>query len=423
MRPFRIRALILVLLACPSLAQQPAPASPGGTVTGHVTCSDTQRPARFAHVMLLGVPAEITPPPNADPNAKPDAAQIKAALKFYTEGNMVQTQTDIDGSFEATNVIPGDYYVFASVPGYVQPVNIVQAALDAGADLRKSIPDTPIVHVIADRSVRADLLVNRGAAISGKVVWDDGSPATQVTVTVASPKAKEKVIPPQFSMLSMGGIAGGGGTMSFTDDLGHFRISGLAPGDYLIRATLQTHSQFAMTNGVMNMTRMMESPLVVFAPAAFHQADAKPVTLHTAEDRSDEEVTIKLGGLHSVSGRIASAEDHHGLNAALVLLRDTQDKDFGRSANVDAHGNFTVTFVPPGTYDLIVSNAADTEPSTKKPTAFITVESTNTLRSYQDGKQSVVVSDNDITGQNIELAPAKTTKKDLDPDLEELLKN
>ncbi len=82
-----------------------------------------------------------------------------------------------------------------------------------------------------------------------------------------------------------------------------------------------------------------------------------------------------------------------------------------------------MTFVPPGTYDLLVTNAADTEPSTKKPTAFITVESTNTLRSYQDGKQSVIVTDSDVTGQNIELAPAKTTKKDLDPDLEELLKN
>lgn len=341
MRPFRIRALILVLLACPSLAQQPAPASPGGTVTGHVTCSDTQRPARFAHVMLLGVPAEITPPANADPNAKPDAAQIRAALKSYTEGNMVQTQTDIDGSFEATNVTPGDYYVFASVPGYVQSGNIVRAAIDAGADPRKSIPDTPMVHVIADRSIRADLLVNRGAAISGKVVWDDGSPATQVTVTVISAKTKETAIPPEFAMLSMNLNGSGSGTMSITDDLGHFRISGLVPGDYLIKAILQTHMQFAMTNGVMNMSKMMDSPLVVFAPAAFHQADAKPVTLHTAEDRGDEDVTIKLGGLHSVSGRIASAEDHHGLNTALVVLEDKFDKDFSRGTGVDAHGNFT----------------------------------------------------------------------------------
>jgi hypothetical protein len=80
-----------------------------------------------------------------------------------------------------------------------------------------------------------------------------------------------------------------------------------------------------------------------------------------------------------------------------------------------------VTFVPPGTYDLIVSNAADTEPSTKKQSAFMTVMTNDTMRSYQDGKQSVIVTDSDVTGQNIELAPAKTTQKDLD--LEELLKN
>lgn len=420
---FRIRllALILVALASPSLAQQPTPPPSGGTVTGHVTCSDTQRPARFAHVMLFGVPTEITTPPNADPNAKPDPAQIRAALKSYLGGNMVQTQTDIDGSFEATNVPPGDYYVFASVPGYVQAGSIVQAALAAGADLRKSIPDIPMVHVTADRSIRADILVNRGAAISGKVVWDDGSPATLVTVTVVSAKTKEIVIPPQFSMLANPPMGDGGGEFSITDDLGHFRISGLAPGDYLIKAMLRTRMQFVMRNGVMNMGNMIDSPLFVFAPAAFHQADAKPVTLHTAEDRGDEEVTIKLAGLHSVSGRITSAEDHHGLNTAAVVLTDTQDKDFGRSANVDAHGNFTVTFVPPGTYDLLVTSAADTEPATKKPTAFMTVESIHTLRSYEDGKQSVIVTDSDITGQNIELAPAKTTKKDID--IEELMKN
>jgi hypothetical protein len=45
----------------------------------------------------------------------------------------------------------------------------------------------------------------------------------------------------------------------------------------------------------------------------------------------------------------------------------------------------------------------------------------HTLRSYQDGKQSVIVTDSDVTGQNIELAPANATKKDLD--LDELMKN
>ncbi len=422
MQSFRVHSLALILaaLAHPLLAQQPAPAPPGGTVTGHVTCSDTQRPARFAHVMLFGVPTEITAPPK--PNATPDAAQIAAAMKLVAGSNLVQTQTDIDGSFEATGVAPGDYYVFASVPGYIQPKNMVQAAYDAGADLHKPIPSVPIVHVVADRSARADLVVDRGAAISGKVVWDDGSPVTRAMVMVASTKAKEKDLPPQFAMLAVGSVMGGGGALSITDDLGHFRIAGLAPGDYLVKATLQTRTQFAMQGGAMNMHSMMvASPLIVFAPSAFHQADAKPVTLHTAEDRGDEEVTIKLGGLHSVSGQVASSEDHHGINSATVNLTDTQDKDFSRSASVDAHGNFTVTFVPPGTYNLLVVDAADTEPSNKKPTGLVKFTTDHTLRSYQDGKQSVIVTDSDVTGQNIELAPAKTTKKDFD--LDELMKN
>ena len=42
-------------------AQQTTIGAAGGTVTGHVICGDTQRPARFASVMLFGVPAEIPP--------------------------------------------------------------------------------------------------------------------------------------------------------------------------------------------------------------------------------------------------------------------------------------------------------------------------------------------------------------------------
>jgi len=118
---------------------------------------------------------------------------------------------------------------------------------------------------------------------------------------------------------------------------------------------------------------------------------------------------------------VASAEDHHGLNSGSVKLEDAQDKEFSRTAGVDANGNFVVTFVPPGTYNLTVSDAADTEPSKKEQTGLVKFAMDHTLRSYQEGKQSVIVGDNDVTGLSFELAPAKTTKKD--PDLNELMKN
>ena len=62
MKNFLIRTLAGITVVCGAtvgLAQQAASAAGTGTVTGHVTCGDTQRPARFASVTLFGVPVEV----------------------------------------------------------------------------------------------------------------------------------------------------------------------------------------------------------------------------------------------------------------------------------------------------------------------------------------------------------------------------
>jgi hypothetical protein len=53
------------------------------------------------------------------------------------------------------------------------------------------------------------------------------------------------------------------------------------------------------------------------------------------------------------------------------------------------------------TYNLLVSDAKDTEPSKKGRFAR------DTLRSYGDGRQSVIVTGRDVTGENIEIIPEK----------------
>ncbi|MGA7155788.1 MAG: carboxypeptidase-like regulatory domain-containing protein [Acidobacteriaceae bacterium] len=387
----------------------PMGAQQAGTVTGHVTCGDTQRPARFAGVMLLGVPKEsagmVTPPP------APGADGMKAAMKAMDAIDVVQTETGMDGNYTAVNVAPGDYYVFASVPGYVQPAAMVQAAIDAGADPAKQIPGIPMVHVGSDGGASADLTVQRGGAVSGHVMWDDGSPAAKAMVTVVSTKESAKKMPPQFGMLGIAGGLGGSGILSISDDLGQYRIAGLAPGEYVVKATMQLHTGFAMARGVMNLAGLgANKPLVVYAPAALHKADGKPVTVHAGDEITGEDVTVNLTGMHSVSGRVVSAEDGHGLNAGAVELKDASDKDVMRGAALDASGNFTVEFVPPGTYNLTVTGGADTEPSKKVPTGLIRFSMPDTVQSYEDGKQSVVVTDTDVTGVNVALQPSKTVK-------------
>jgi len=117
------------LLSMTATAQQPASAAGTGSVSGHVTCADTQRPARFAHVVLFGVPAEVTDYKKPDPDAD-STAQVMAmatAMKTLGKTKMVQVQTGTDGSYVATDVAPGDYYLFAAAPGYISPLNREQA--------------------------------------------------------------------------------------------------------------------------------------------------------------------------------------------------------------------------------------------------------------------------------------------------------
>jgi hypothetical protein len=38
--------------------------------------------------------------------------------------------------------------------------------------------------------------------------------------------------------------------------------------------------------------------------------------------------------MHTVSGRVASIEDHHGINLATVKIEAAQDKDFSRYTTV-----------------------------------------------------------------------------------------
>lgn len=401
-------------LAVGAEAQQPAP--PGGTVSGHVVCGDTQRPARFATVLLFGVPTSVTPAVQA-PNGSTEE-QMAAAIANLgkMDSSFVQTQTDENGAFSATGVAPGDYYVFASVPGYVQPVNQVKAALEAGADPKKPLTGVPIVHVSAARESLADVSIDRGAAVSGKVVWEDGSPVTKATVTVV-PSKGDKPLPPAYAMVAMGSI-GAGGVAAITDDLGHFRIAGLASGDYFVKVALQTTSQFSMQKGKMNFNfnqLAAAKPLTIFAPSAFHQSTAKAVTLTAGQSVDGEDVTVNLMNLHSVSGRIASAEDHHLINSGMILLMDGNDKEFARSASVNEDGTFTVRFVPSGTYTLQVEDAADTVPSTKKPSkGLLNFSSDETVKSYEEAKQPVIVTDDDVPGQNIDLTPSATVKKQTD---------
>jgi hypothetical protein len=417
-------AMVCGLVVASAIGQQPASAPGTGTVSGHVTCGDTQRPARFAHVVLYGVPTQVTQMKKVDPAADTATQMVSAmaALSTLGKSNMVQVQTGTDGAYVATDVSPGDYYLFATTAGYISPLNRIQAMAQAGADLKKPLVGVMIVNVGADRTSGGDVVMDRGAAISGSIVWDDGSPVSGAMMRVVSANGEEVQTPQQFGMLAMAGNLLS--LVNSSDDQGHFRLSGLPPGEYLVQATIQAGQQSGIGAG-MNLSKLMSyKPMLVYAPAAFHSADAKPVTLLAGEERRDEVVTLNLGGLHTVSGHVRSLEDHHGINSGTVILQDVADKKFVRSASLDADGGYSVTFVPAGTFDVKVVNAEDTEPDTSKKKgksalAGLLGPDMKTIRSYADGKLNLIVTDKDVVDEDANLTVDKSPKGE--PDFSKML--
>jgi hypothetical protein len=120
---FMLSSAALVFSCLPAAAQeQAAPqAAPSAftTVSGHVTCGDTGKPARFAAVQLI--PEKPQKPLASDwANVKDAKDMAKLIAKGMTEtqkGTGLSAVSALDGSFEMPKVAAGTYFIVAQLKG------------------------------------------------------------------------------------------------------------------------------------------------------------------------------------------------------------------------------------------------------------------------------------------------------------------
>lgn len=306
--------VIVVFAALPLLAQY----SDTGTVTGHVYCADTQKPARFANVRLQTVDAQ--------------------GGRFGGRGGFATTGSD--GSFRMTGVSPGDYYADVMMPGYVQPLRGMRDLQNmAAADRDRISAQLTRVSVAANQAANVQVMIYRGATISGTVSFDDGTPAAGVSIQ-AFILATSTTGTQASGSTQQQSIAG----FAQTDDRGQFRVTGLADGTYVVSAA--PHSIFPIYYG-----------------NTIERSKAKKFDVHAGDEVPGTDIQVPAAGMHSVSGVVVSQQDGHALPRASVQLKLSSGDTGTISATTGSDGTFTFTAVPDGKFTVQLSNAYD--PSTR----------------------------------------------------------
>jgi hypothetical protein len=323
-----------------SFAYAQANKAPSGSLKGHIICSDTNTPCRFASVILQAAPATSNLAHNAS-----------AAPHSYSSA------TDLDGIFQIQDVLAGDYYILARLPGYLAPYDLVRSEFDEHTtDVSRALEAALVrIHIDPNQTNTTTLTLTRGASLEGTVRYDDGGLAINLPLYILRKDHTGKwstylntVGDEDLAPLGIG---------LHTDDRGHFYEPGLPPGIYTVEVTLP--QAILLPTGItgkpeMNVTITTADALRVFYGDKFFPSQAEPIEMDGSESHPGVDITLPSNGLHLVHGTVTAQNDGMGIAHGNVQLLDPNDKTVLREAQLQVDGSFTFNYVPRGTYIISI---------------------------------------------------------------------
>jgi hypothetical protein len=250
-----------------------------------------------------------------------------------------RTVTDGSGRFSVADVPSGQYWVIAKRDGFF--------AVSSGGRAPSELVSVPVN--IGTQSV-SDVTVSMvpGALISGRVRDFAGRAQANVNVQVftVSYQTNQPILQPVAAKT--------------TDDRGEYRLFWLRPGDYFVAATPR--------QGAAPPPNSREAFVKSFHPNAADITKAIPVSVRIGDELSGIDIDIQAVPALKVSGQVIStlpAREPTGRGAQagpvatlMLLRRDTSIPDDPTARMVGtvglngSTGNFEVTGLLPGTYDL-----------------------------------------------------------------------
>lgn len=375
-------ALASVLSFSANTHAQQTPYVIGSTITGSVYCADTGAPARFAKVLLKSVEPshagedfvknmqdnvqKLTEKTGASSQpAAPLPDDKKKALAAAAKGMdqafdmMNATSVGMDGRFSFAGVKPGTYYVHAIYEGYLDPYSQFSDDDFASTDpsVRARMAQIPTVTVSGKDSAHVDLRLERGASVSGRITYDDGTPASGWILSTVKKKDLDDASLIAAARMKQALAISGGATVFKTDDLGHYRISGIAEGEYLVVATFSTPPIGINATNVMDGGGTID--LILYSGNTFSPSAAKSIVISAGEEHTGVDLIVPGRSLHTIVGHLYAKSDGHSLNMGQVALTGKEEPTIHRTAAVRDDGSFHFEYLPSGTYTVKVVTAEE----------------------------------------------------------------
>ena len=330
----------------PSTQDVPTPAAPPrpqktqlprGAVSGTVYCADTNQPARLAHISLEPV------------------------TKDGNVGRSYRADTDLEGRFTIGNLPEGKYYAAGELLGYENPLaQWHDFARKAKSDEERKALEARLttVYVTAREAAMVSLRLERGAEIDGTVLYDDGSPAVGVHVSL-KPRTKGGESPNESVPVVVEYMEYAERT---TDDRGRFRLLGVTPGEYTVSVELSSASAEREQNMFVTMIQSSQlGNLAVYYGDTLRASKAKTIKIAGGESRADADITIPLSKLHTIRGHVLVKSTGEAPPTAAVRLLYADTREVARTA-MAVDGEFEFGYVADDSYILQATASAEPLP-------------------------------------------------------------
>jgi Carboxypeptidase regulatory-like domain len=349
--------LTSVLAVAVVLAQTPA-STQAARVGGRVVAADNGAPLPDARVTLAPFVGGRGPRPAVLPPGPPP-----------------QVITDQDGRFVFEGVAPGTYTFDAQRSGYAPLRNIASGP-----------PQT--IQLAPGQSIDSvELRLQRGSIIAGRVFGLSGEPLADVRV-IAMRRVQTAGAPGRFlPTVSQG--------PQQTNDLGEFRIAGLAAGEYIVAATRRP--TLPMGSSVSRQDARTTIATTYF-PGTTDQNGASPIAVGAGVEIGNITFTVQSVPAHYVSGVVVDENGAPLAGAMVTLMGDARTGvpiGPADSARTAADGSFSIGDVPAGSYRL---NASVPIVWNNSGSAGGIVSSTSVARPGGPQPTEVVVTDADVSG-------------------------